>query len=560
MRARPATLAAVVGLMAGVPATAVAFWSAGGGGIASAELATLPAGVQPAVDGDARAITVSWDQSSFGGDPLGSLAGGGYTVRRRPVTGGPGQSVGGTCAGTVDGSAPVLSCVDADAPFGAWQYEVTPVLGGWTGAPGPLSSVVVSRLATPMLIAANAQNPGVGEDTGPIALSWEPVAGAASYRVFRRTAGGTYDYDAPIGDPVTATSYTDPGVLAGGGYRYVVRALAAGGEGESLDSNEVSATPIGRPVAPAAPTGVAEVAGRIALDWPDVTGAAGYNVYRRTATGSYDLSAPRNGATPVTVSSFADTATTSGVTYRYVVRTVTTGAGGAGVQSASSPESAPVTADAQAPDAPLTVAVSAAAGPALAAASCGLVAGTRFVNAAGRAAVPVTVTVAAPEPGQRLLLTATTPGSTPVTASIAAGATTITTRLDLSTLLDGTLSLGARSADAAGNASATTSPAIPLVQDTASALGSLAVTDGTGPEKLSGASECGAAITAVETVGPRVGRGFGPLTVGAGGSFSGLSVENVRGNAAGVPWAYDVTANDLAGNVVTVPISGLAYR
>jgi hypothetical protein len=66
----------------------------------------------------------------------------------------------------------------------------------------------------------------------------------------------------------------------------------------------------------------------IALSWNAVGGATGYNVYRRASAGSYDFTAPINGATPVTGTSFSDPGSglSGGVAYAYVVRAVTSGA------------------------------------------------------------------------------------------------------------------------------------------------------------------------------------------------------------------------------------------
>jgi hypothetical protein len=94
-----------------------------------------------------------------------------------------------------------------------------------------------------------------------------------------------------------------------------------------------------------------QATGAIALSWSAVAGATGYNVYRRTAAGSYDFSAPVNGATPLTGSSYSDPGPglTGGATYAYVVRAVTGGA-----ESASSNEQAATTITRLAPPASAT--------------------------------------------------------------------------------------------------------------------------------------------------------------------------------------------------------------
>src|SRR5262249_23310665 len=60
---------------------------------------------------------------------------------------------------------------------------------------------------------------------------------------------------------------------------------------------------------------------------------AGYNVYRSTQSGAY-TSAPLNGSTLVTVTSFTDSTVQSGQTYYYVIRAVST----SGLESGNSNE------------------------------------------------------------------------------------------------------------------------------------------------------------------------------------------------------------------------------
>ncbi|MGE5328914.1 MAG: fibronectin type III domain-containing protein [Deltaproteobacteria bacterium] len=72
-----------------------------------------------------------------------------------------------------------------------------------------------------------------------ISLSWNTVAGAASYKLKRAsTAGGPYT---TIAENVTSAAYTDTGLTNGTTYYYVVTAVNSAGE--STNSNEASATP-----------------------------------------------------------------------------------------------------------------------------------------------------------------------------------------------------------------------------------------------------------------------------------------------------------------------------
>ncbi len=139
-----------------------------------------------------------------------------------------------------------------------------------------------------------------------------PAVGATSYHVKRGTAsGGPYTQ---VGAP-TGTVYGDTGLTDGTTYYYVVTAVNS--NGESANSNEATAIPIG-PVAgaPAAPTGVTAVAGN-QQGGADLECQHRRNrIQRLRATvhgGPYTKT-----ATPSTTS-YTDTGLTNGTTYYYVV-------------------------------------------------------------------------------------------------------------------------------------------------------------------------------------------------------------------------------------------------
>ena len=113
-------------------------------------------------------------------------------------------------------------------------------LAGGTLTLGPLSGAVLVELgdfeppAAPTGLAAT-------EGNGQVALTWNAVAGAAAYDVYRSplTGGGFVKANAA---PLAGTQFTDTGLENARRYYYVVRALDAAGN-ESAPSNEVSALP-----------------------------------------------------------------------------------------------------------------------------------------------------------------------------------------------------------------------------------------------------------------------------------------------------------------------------
>ena len=149
-----------------------------------------------------------------------------------------------------------------------------------------------------------------------VGLSWTASPGANSYVVKRGTkTGGPYTALSPV-TPITGTAFTDTGLVNGTTYYYVVDAVNTGGT--SVDSLEVSATPVTASTPPAAPTGLTALAsdGQVALSWTGSTVANAYKVYRGTTPGGEGATAL---ATGVTAQNYTDTSVTDGTTYYYKV-------------------------------------------------------------------------------------------------------------------------------------------------------------------------------------------------------------------------------------------------
>jgi hypothetical protein len=549
------TLLALVALSVfATPASA--YWMATGSGTGSATVDTLLGGPQPTASVSGQTVTVQWTQTAFQGSPLGTYSGGGYTIKRYPAAGGAAVTPNATCDTTVSGATVTLSCQEASTPLGSWQYTVTPVLKTWTGAESATSTTAA---VVPTLSSVAAQNPTAGQTTGSIQISWAAATGATGYNLYRRTSTGSYNYASPVNGatPLTGTSYTDPGsgLVAGTTYDYVVRGIQGS---ESPSSNELSAAVTSRPSAPASTTATPAAAAKITVGWAAVSGAVGYNVYRRTTAGAYNYATPLNGATPATGTTYSDTTSVNGTTYRYVVRAVITGAGSAQVESADSPESAGATADSTPPAVPTALTVGGGAGPQLTTAQCAFAVNTRFVNNAGKASVPLTLTIAAPEAGENVVFSARTTGAA-VTKTVSATGTTVTTNMDLSSLADGTMTLTAVTADSIGNQSATRAPTYAVVKDTVAQLGSLVYTDNntTTRDTVAGTAECGAVLNGTETAGPNPGATSSFTVVAANGTFTAAPLDAVNGGAGAKPYGYTFSALDLAANTsATINLTG----
>jgi fibronectin type 3 domain-containing protein len=110
-----------------------------------------------------------------------------------------------------------------------YYYEVTAVDAA---GQSPRSSEVS---ATPLQVGAPT---GLAASAGSsnVTLSWNPVSGATSYKVYRGTSSGGESFDMAV----TVTSFSDTGLAAFTTYYYQVSAINAQGEGAR--STEVSAT------------------------------------------------------------------------------------------------------------------------------------------------------------------------------------------------------------------------------------------------------------------------------------------------------------------------------
>jgi fibronectin type 3 domain-containing protein len=133
---------------------------------------------------------------------------------------------------------------------------------------GPPTCVTTPAVTAPQNVSA------VTQSSSSILLTWNAVAGATSYNVFRSTnAAGPFTTSAGV---VTTPSFTDTGLSSNRTYYYAVSASGSG------YTSPLSA-PAAATTAPSVPTGVtAQPVSPTSVDigWNASTGALRYDVYR----------------------------------------------------------------------------------------------------------------------------------------------------------------------------------------------------------------------------------------------------------------------------------------
>ena len=152
---------------------------------------------------------------------------------------------------------------------------------------------------------------GISNATNGIYFKWNKVAGASGYRVYRRGAGGNWQYITTV----KGTSYTDKAVKNQSGkyYRYTVRAVVDGrysGYEDFLYTKRLA-----NPKLTSATSGN----GGITVKWNAISGTTGYYVYRKTANSGWKHVGTCYGTK---TTSFLDKTASKGTTYTYTVRAV----------------------------------------------------------------------------------------------------------------------------------------------------------------------------------------------------------------------------------------------
>lgn len=223
-----------------------------------------------------------------------------FKVYRSNSPGGP-----WTFAGSTLTNANANSFIDSPM-IGLWYYQVTAVWGSFESA--PISSATGYRHGYSNAISATPA-------ANNIALSWSPVTGAASYKVYRSTSNGGF---ASIANPAT-TTYTDSTAAVATGYFYYVTAIFA-----DSSEGEPSLTVSGMRTGSTIPTGLTingTTSGSIDITWAKVASAASYKIYKSTSVNGTYILATTTAQNSVTVSGLL-----SGLTYFFKVTAVVSGA------------------------------------------------------------------------------------------------------------------------------------------------------------------------------------------------------------------------------------------
>ncbi len=139
-----------------------------------------------------------------------------------------------------------------------------------------------------------------------VKLQWDKATLAAGYIIYRKTDGGTYSEIARTGE----TGYTDT-ISAGTKYYYTVAPYSGDRTGDG--SNEIEVLYLTEPSVTAA----SNITSGVQVKWSEVTGAAGYIVYRKTSGTSWGRIADIKSGSTV---NYTDTTASSGTTYTYTVR------------------------------------------------------------------------------------------------------------------------------------------------------------------------------------------------------------------------------------------------
>ena len=178
---------------------------------------------------------------------------GAYTLKLHFVEGDPGVQAGGRLFSVlVNGTAalPNLDVFTAAGGTGKALDESIPITvpTGTTSVSVSFQTISYGAMVSALeLVPASGPAPPAAPtgltataSSGQVVLAWSAVPGATSYNVYRGISAGG-ESAIPVATGLTSPSYTDTGLTNGITYYYTVTAV--GPTGQSVPSNEASATP-----------------------------------------------------------------------------------------------------------------------------------------------------------------------------------------------------------------------------------------------------------------------------------------------------------------------------
>jgi fibronectin type 3 domain-containing protein len=198
-------------------------------------------------------------------------------------------------------SGSTVSYVDTTAKAGTTYYYTVRAYAGstTTNMSSYVTDVSIEYLDQPTVTLTNTS-------TG-VKISWTKSTGAGGYYVYRKAPG---DKKWTLINKASNLSYTDTTAKVGTTYYYTVKAYS----GKTYSSYVTDKT-IKRLTQPVVT--LSNVTKGVKISWKKITGATGYIVYRKTASGSWSRIKTITSASTL---SYTDTTGKNGTTYYYTVK------------------------------------------------------------------------------------------------------------------------------------------------------------------------------------------------------------------------------------------------
>ena len=249
------------------------------------------------IENASNGIKITWGKTS-GADS--------YNIYRKTYSNGKWSSWS-----TIKTGATGTSYTDTTAKSGTY-YRYTVRAKNEVGLSGYNSTgLKIKFLAIPKLSS-------VANGSGKVTVKWSKVTGASSYTVYRKTySNGKWSGWSKIGTTKN-TYYNDAKVSSGKYYKYTVRATS----GDYSSYFNTSGLQIKYLAVAPLKSAVSQKSG-VKVTWGKVTGAKGYEVYRKTySKGKWSSWTKIKTVSSGSTVSYTDKSAKKGVTYKYTVRAI----------------------------------------------------------------------------------------------------------------------------------------------------------------------------------------------------------------------------------------------